>query len=111
MTKLPGRENAVVDIRKLCNYCLSSHHSRGRHKARVFASVLGLTADDAERLREAILSAAQSEESTPAESDEYGERYMLDFVMKTEVGEATVHSGWIVRHQEGFPRLTSCWIA
>lgn len=108
MTKLPNRESAVVDIRKLRDYCLSPHHPRGRHKARVFASILGLTVDDAEELRTALLSAASSEDAVPAESDEYGERYMLDFEMETEMGGATVRSGWIVRRGEGFPRLTSC---
>jgi hypothetical protein len=111
MVKLPNRASAVVDIRKLHDYCLSPHHPRGRHKARVFDSVLGLTQDDAENLREMLLSAALSEEATLAGSDEYGERYMLDFVVTTEMGVATVRSGWIVRRGEGFPRLTSCWIA
>jgi hypothetical protein len=77
--KLPNPEDAVVDIRKLRDYCLSPRHPRGRHKARAFASALGLTVDDAEELRTALLSAAVSEEAAPADSDEYGERYMLDF--------------------------------
>jgi hypothetical protein len=62
MVKLPNPHDAVVDVRKLRNYCLSLHHPRGRHKARVFASALGLTAEDAEELREALLSVALSEE-------------------------------------------------
>ena len=109
MVKLPNSGDAVVDVRKLRDYCLSPRHPRGRHKARVFVSALGLTANDAEELRAALLSAALSEEAVPAENDEYGERYMLDFEMETEVGEATVRSSWIVRRGEGFPRLTSCW--
>jgi len=35
-----------VETRKLRDYCLSPEHPRGRHKARVFASALGLTVDD-----------------------------------------------------------------
>lgn len=108
--KLPNPRDAIVDIRKLHDYCLSLHHPRGRHKARVFASALGLAADDAERLREALLSAALSGEASATESDEYGKRYVLDFEMKTEAGTATVRSGWIVRRNEGFPRFTSCWV-
>ncbi len=110
MVKLPNPWEAVVDVRKLRGYCLSAHHPRGRHKARVFVSALGLTANDAEELRAALLSAALSEEAVPAENDEYGERYMLDFKMGTEAGTATIRSGWIVRHDEEFPRLTSCWV-
>ena len=110
MVKLPNSRDAVVEVRKLRDYCLSPDHPRGRHKARVFASALGLTADDAEELRTALLSAALSEEVVPSENDQYGERYMLDFEMETEAGTATVRSAWIVRQEEEFPRLTSCWV-
>ena len=99
-----------MDVRKLRDYCLSPRHPRSSHKARIFVSALGLTANDAEELRAALLSAALSKEAIPAENDEYGERYMLDFEMETEAGIATVRSGWIVRHDEEFPRLTSCWV-
>ena len=110
MARLPNPENAVVEMRKVRGYCLSSEHPRGRHKARVFASALGITAEDSEELRRALLSAVVSEEAVPAEEDEYGRRYVLDFEMSTEVANATVRSGWIVRSREDFPRFTSCWV-
>lgn len=110
MTKLPHSHDAIVDVRKLRDYCLSLHHPRGRNKARVFSSVLGLTAEDAEELRNALLSAALSEKARIGESDQYGDRYMLDFEMKTDAGTATIRSGWIVRSEEEFPRFTSCWV-
>jgi hypothetical protein len=108
--KLPNPDNAVVDIRKLRDYCLNPLHPRGRNKARVFASVLGLTAKDVEILRERLLSAALSEDATPTKRDEYGQRYVLDFEMETEAASATIRSSWIIRHNEDFPRFTSCWI-
>ncbi|MGI8911836.1 MAG: DUF6883 domain-containing protein [Rubrobacteraceae bacterium] len=110
MAKLPNAENAVVEMRKLRDYCLSPEHPRGRHKARVFASALGITAEDSEILRQALLSAARSEEAAPTEDDEYGQRYVLDFEMSTEVGSTIVRGGWIVRSGEDFPRFTSCWV-
>jgi hypothetical protein len=110
MAKLPNPEDAVVEIQKLRDYCLSPEHPRGRHKARVFASALGLTAEDSEELRRALLSAVVLKEAAPAEKDEYGQRYVLDFEMSTEIGKATVRSGWIVRSGEDFPRFTSCWV-
>ena len=110
MATLPNPENAVVEMRKLRGYCLSPEHPRGKHKARVFASAFGLTAQDSEEIRQTLLSAALSEEAMPAEEDEYGKRYVLDFEMSTEVGSATVHSGWIVCSGEDFPRFTSCWV-
>ena len=110
MARLPNPENAVVEVGKLRDYCLNPLHPRGRNKARVFASVLGLTADDAETLRERLLLVAISEEATLVKRDEYGQRYMLDFEMETEAASATIRSGWIVRREEGVPRCTSCWI-
>jgi hypothetical protein len=84
--------------------------SQGKHKAQVFSAALGLGADDAEELREMLLSAARSEEAVTGEEDEYGKRYVPDFEMRTAVGTATVRSRWIVRHGEDFPRLTSCYV-
>ncbi len=108
--KLPNADRAVVEIEKLRDYCLSTSHPRGRHKARVFVSALGITANDAEELRQAILSAIITEEAIQAEHDEYGQRYVVDFSMKRQGKEAFVRSSWIVRHGEDYPRLTSCYV-
>jgi hypothetical protein len=64
----------VVDIRKIRDYCLSPDHPRGRHKARVFAVALGLTLEDAEELRNALLGAARNHEAVVTGRDEYGQR-------------------------------------
>ena len=108
--KLPNSDRAIVDIAKLRDYCLSTTHHRGRHKARVFAAALGLTAEDAEQLQAALLTAAQSYEATPTEETEFGQLYVLDFPTSGPAGQAIVRSSWIVRHGEDFPRLTSCYV-
>jgi hypothetical protein len=108
--KLPHADRAVVDLVKLRDYCLSPVHARGRHKARVFAAVLGLTAADAEMLRAALLAAALAEEAIPGEQDAYGQRYVIDFLMRGPRGQAIVRSSWIVRAGEDVPRLTSCYV-
>ena len=46
--KMPNGDKAVVEIEKLSQYCLNPLHPRGRHKARVFESALGITGEDAE---------------------------------------------------------------
>jgi hypothetical protein len=69
---LPNGDRAVVDIIKLRGYCLSPDHLRGRHKARVFATALGLTADDAAVLRDAVLLAARGGSAVAGERDQYG---------------------------------------
>src|SRR3990172_9563583 len=108
--KLPNADRAAVDIVKLRDYCLSSNHPRGRHKAHVFATALGLTASDAEELRQAILSAALTEDATPTEQDEYGQRFVVDFIMVRQHRQAEVRTSWIIRAGEDNPRLTSCYV-
>lgn len=108
--KLPNGERAVVDIAKLRDYCLSPDHPRGRHKARVFAASLGLTAQHAGDLRNALVEAARAEEATATDQDEYGQRYTVDFTMNGPAGTARIRSSWIVRAGEDFPRLTSCYV-
>ncbi|MBI5764375.1 MAG: hypothetical protein HZA51_12710 [Planctomycetes bacterium] len=108
--KLPNSERAVVDIGKLRGYCLNPDHLRGRHKARVFASVLGITADNADLLRDAIIQAASTEDALVAEKDGFGQRYVLDFHWQNTPGEPLVRTTWIVRQGEDFPRLTSCYV-
>lgn len=108
--KLPGGERALVDIAKLRDYCLSEQHPRGRHKARVFALALGLTAAEAQVLRRALLNAAVEGDAVSGERDDYGQRYMLDFEMTGPRGQATVRSSWIILHGEDYPRLTSCYV-
>jgi hypothetical protein len=76
----------------------------------VFSSVLGMMADDSEQLRQAILSAVLVEESVESEQDEYGQRYIVDFIMSRQGKQATVRTAWIIRSGEGTPRLTSCYV-
>lgn len=108
--RLPAGENAIVEIAKLRDYCLNPVHPRGRHKARVFASVLGLTPLDAEFLREELLRAAREADATAGDRDEYGERYTVDFELVRGDRRAGVRSVWIMRHAESIPRLTSCYV-
>ncbi len=52
---LPRAELAVAAEDKLRDYSLNADHRTGRHKARVFASVLGIAAGDWTFLRDQIL--------------------------------------------------------
>ena len=69
-----------------------------------------MTAVDAEELRAALLVAAGTEDATPSDRDEYGERFVLDFSMDGPAGQVRVRSTWIVRVSEDFPRLSSCYV-
>jgi len=108
--RIPNAARAIVDIEKIHDYCLSESHPRGKHKARVFESALGLNSKDAFELRDAILAAVRSEESIIGEQDDYGQRYTVDFSMRHQGKEAVVRSTWIIRTGEDTPRLTSCFV-
>lgn len=88
--EVAGGERAIVDIAKLRDYCLNPAHPRGRHKARVFASTLGLTQADAEFLCAEVLRAAREANAAPGDGDEYGQRYTVDFELTRGDPQATV---------------------
>jgi hypothetical protein len=108
--KLPNGERADLGT-KIEDYILNTSHPDGRHKARMFAAVLGITQANAGILRRALqTAAATSEAAEPRASDEFGRRYRLRVPVTTLKGSAIVHSGWIVARGDDFPRLTTCYI-
>lgn len=111
--KLPNAENAVVDMAKLRDYCLNSNHAEGKHKARVFQAKLGIGRDDAERLRQVILEAILTAEAIEQKPTAYGRRFVVDFQVSWPQGlvmcTAVVRTAWMIRNDEDFPRLTTCF--
>jgi len=110
IVRLQNAERAVVDIVKLRDYCLNANRPRGRHKARLFAAALGVTAEDAEELHEWLLQGIRHQEATPGVIDVYGERYTVDMPVTRLSRQAVVRTAWIVKRGEDFPRLTSCFV-
>jgi hypothetical protein len=108
--KLPNGQHCDLGT-KLEDYSLNPLHREGRHKARVFDSVLGITLANAEMLRAAIRSAAASSDEAEARGDNgFGEVFNLQVVVTSSRGSATVMTAWIVLRNEDFPRLTTCYI-
>jgi hypothetical protein len=68
-THLPCGDQAILDIRKLEDYCLGPSHPRGRHKARVFREVLNIDQRDVRWSRDALLQAACSAEASQVAMD------------------------------------------
>jgi hypothetical protein len=109
-TRLPHGALAVIDIRKIEDYCLNPSHPRGRHKARVFRDVLGLTQEDGAWLRDALLQAAESAEAVPLTTDVWGAQWRIDAQMTRHGRTVVVRSVWIIRTGEHRPRFVSGWI-
>lgn len=101
-----------VDLAKLRDYCLSETHPRGRHKARVFRSRLGLSSADSLWLQKALTDAVHRapDRLQDAGADNYGQRWRLDILLETEVGSALVRSAWIIPDGQDVLRLITCYV-
>jgi hypothetical protein len=106
---IPNAENAVVDIRKLRDYCLDSKHNTGKHKARLFQSMLGMRAENALELRQILLEIIKTHPAKLGRKDSFGQRYTLDFTLTWQNKSAVIRSGWIIEINSEIPRLTSCY--
>lgn len=76
----------------------------------MFAAALGITQENADVLETALRQAVRTQDAEVGFADEYGQRYTVKFEMKTDVGNATVVSAWIIRSDENFPRLVTAYI-
>jgi len=109
--RIPNSEHAIVDIEKLESYCLSDTHPRGKHKAHVFLSRLGMDARHASLLRDQLLEGvALNDKAEPSTDDRFGQRYMLDLDVNGPKGNAIVRTSWIISSGEDVPRLVTCFV-
>ncbi len=109
--KLPKRERIKREqiIEKLSSYALNFSHSDGQHKARLFQAKLGITLNNQETLITAILEAVNTQAVTYSTTSPYGNKYVIDFIMETEIGKSKIRSAWIIPFEENYPRLTSIY--
>jgi hypothetical protein len=108
--KLPNGDQAIVDPRKIIEYCLSADHDDGKHKAGLFHILLGITLEHADLLIDSLRQAARTGDTVAGRNDAYGQRYTVDFEFTGPAGEATIRSAWIIRLGETVPRLVTCYI-
>jgi hypothetical protein len=107
---LPHGSQAVLDLRKLEDYCLDVSHPRGRHKARVFRQVFGIGRSDASWLRDVLLAGAATEEALRMAEDRFGVRWRIDIRAERQGRSAVIRSVWIVRADEAGPKFVTCWV-
>jgi hypothetical protein len=109
--KLPNGINAVDNIVKLRDYCLSPQHPEGRRKVRGFLSALGMSSAEAESMREILISAALVNNGVSMNGvDQYGNRYSFDLAVQWGSREALLRSAWIIKTGANFPRLVRCYV-
>lgn len=109
-TRLPHGDRAVLDIRKVRDYCLSPAHPRGRHKAQVFRGALDVGRGDAEWLRDVLLETARDGDASRLATDAWGSHWRIDVTIRRHGKSAVVRTIWIVRTGENVPRFVTCWV-
>ena len=97
---------------KVEEYILNPAHPDGKHKARVFESVLGISLANAHLLRDALLNAVKVSDSAVAKGDNgFGDVFAVETFLSTEIGSGNLVSVWIIRRNEDFPRLVTAYLA
>jgi hypothetical protein len=106
---LTNADRAVVDPAKIRDYLLATGHPVGRFKARFFIA-LGYAAEQWERLRDDLLTLAQSGAVSSETATTYGRKFEVDGILTGPFGRsAAVRSVWIIRTEEDFPRLVTVY--
>jgi hypothetical protein len=102
---------AVIDPHKLMEYALNPQAPRGRHKALVFARVLGYTRDNYARLLQQLEAQALEAEVHLHSQDAFGRRYTADMPIEGPAGQrAIVRTGWLVPMGADEGRLITLWV-
>ncbi len=89
--------------------CLNPEHTIGKHKARVFASVLGITAENAEILQQLVLSAAIEGEVVQQNTTAFGQQFKVDWIVPN-TGGLQLPTIWEITLKNPNPRLISAFI-
>jgi len=99
----------MIPMEKLTGYCLNPDHASGKHKAKVFASALGITAENADDLRELIAKAAIEGEVIQQNSTEFGQLYKIDWAI-SDRKSVILRTLWEITSAQPNPRLVSAFI-
>src|ERR1700687_3228439 len=95
MAHVPNADRAILDLRKIADYCLSPAHPRGRHKARVFREALGLSRSDAPWLRDVLLAGFRQGEAAELASDNLGSRWRVDVPVTRHGQSVVIRTVWL----------------
>lgn len=102
---------AQVPDGKLVGYALNSDHPVGKHKARVFKSVLGYDKNNYLDLKQKILENFDEKKLEYRGEDKHGKKYQQIMKITGPNGNtADVTTAWIKETEKSEPRMTSAYI-
>lgn len=92
---LPRAKEAVIPVAKLCDYALNPDHPEGGPKARAFASVLGITGDSWEHLRDEMLRTLPTGRISRINANLFATTYGVRLVVRGLNGrDAPITTAW-----------------
>ena len=107
---LPNANRAIISLEKITDYVLNFDHFEGKNKARMFASLLELTKENADDLIKLIKEAILKAEAIKQSESEYGTKYIVDFNLSFKDKTALIRTAWIVDANDDIPRLITCYV-
>ena|SRR5271155_816287 len=112
MKLLPHFEKAVILIEKLDGYALNPEHPEGKHKARVFKSVLEIERRHASTLAEMIVAGLSKAPAERGRSTEHGDLWTTwQEVTGLNGQSAIITVAWMYKKEAPrTPVLVSCYI-
>ena len=112
--KLPNGDCALVPMCKLVGYCLNTNHSTGKHKARVFSSVLGITISNPEKLEALVKIAAVEGEVVRQFDTNFGQQFKVDWTVPNSEdikgNPVILPTIWEIASGGSCPRLVSAFV-
>jgi hypothetical protein len=107
--KLPNADRAIIPIEKLVGYCLNPEHPKGKHKARVFQSALGITRENVDYLYDLVRQAAIAGEVVQERSTPFGQEFKVDWTVPG-FDQVRLRTLWIIASESTIPQLVSAFI-
>ncbi|HEV7857361.1 MAG TPA: hypothetical protein VGO91_01810 [Pyrinomonadaceae bacterium] len=105
---LPNYQKAVIPRGKLEGYALNPAHSAGRHKARLFKSILGFEKSDWQKLEKIILDELPYYEAVPAREDQWGKFYSVSMpIVGLNGNTAIVQTIWKIVTGTDYPSFVT----
>ena len=105
---LPNYERAVIPRSKLEDYALNPAHRDGRHKARLFKSILGFEMTDWQKLEKIVLDELPYYEAVFSREDKWGKFYSVSLPITGLNGNiALVQTIWKVETGKDFPSFVT----
>lgn len=110
MNLLPNYQNAFISDEKIYEYCLNPLHEQGKHKARMFKRLLGVSAKEGELLKVEIKNKLSSSPISNIRENRHGIIYTVPMKISIFDKEANIITAWIIEHGDWNPRLITCYV-